>query len=123
MPLIKSQPRAATKGPPEAARILRVSDERTSDRLAPGVGTPPGGRCLSADELRALQSVDPGQLPAEVAVHLAGCERCQRQALFGSEPAAGRRKPAPSLREAFLRVVIVLVALAMVLVSIWMLVG
>jgi hypothetical protein len=101
-----------------------VSDGATRDRPAAASGSEPRREsCLSAEELRALQSAAPGQLPADVAAHLASCELCQRQALFGSEPAAGRPKAAPSLREAFLRIGIILVALVMVLVSIRILLG
>ena len=82
------------------------------------------GRCPSNEQLLALASMAPGQIPGEVAVHLASCERCQRRALFGApQPATQRSKEAPSLRGAFLRVGLVLVVLAMALLSIRIVLG
>ncbi len=91
-----------------------MDDEATRDR----------SHCLTTDQLLALRATAPGAMPAEVAAHLASCERCQRQALFGAEGAVGRRpKEAPSLGKAFLRVAMVLVALIMFLASIRILLG
>ncbi len=84
-----------------------------------GEPAPPAALCLTSGQLQALQALSPGQMPAEVAAHLASCERCQRAALFGAAEATTRRpQPAPSLGRALLRVVMVLVALAMFLASV-----
>ena len=97
-----------------------MSDEATKDGPAATPGPPAGARCLSANELAALSSPGPEPLPVEVAAHLASCERCQRLALFG-ERQARRVKQAPSLRDAFVRVGLVLAAVAMVLASFYIL--
>jgi hypothetical protein len=103
-----------------------LSDEATPDRSVAATGSEPAsalGRCLTSGQLLALQAMAPGEMPAESAAHLASCERCQRQALFGAPTAARRAQEAPSLGKAFLRVALVLVALIMFLVSMRMLLG
>lgn len=104
-----------------------VSDEETRDRSVVATDSEPSpapGRCLTSGQLLALQAMAPGEMPVEVAAHLAGCERCQRQVLFGAPRIAARRaKEAPSLGRAFLRVALVLAALIMFLVSMRMLIG
>jgi len=125
MATIKSQACAVTKGCSKAATIRAMSDETPRESPAPARGGEPAGtRCLSAEQLLALSAVAAGPLPDDVAAHLASCERCQRRALFGApDAAAGRARERPSLGRAFLRVGIVLVALAMVLVSFLILLG
>ena len=85
---------------------------------------PPGRSCLSDEELLAVRAMTPGQMRADIAAHLASCERCQRLALFGAaRGAASPAREAPSLGKAFVRIAIVLVAMAMVLASIAILLG
>jgi hypothetical protein len=90
-----------------------------------------GGRaqsaCLTDAELASLQSAPPGQAPQALALHLAGCERCQQRALFGSEkrPQTRRRRAPewPSRRQALLLLVAVLATLAMLFYSLQRLSG
>jgi hypothetical protein len=101
-----------------------MSDESTRD--APSVASEPPprrARCLSDGQLQALQSQPPGQIPSDVAAHLASCERCQRLALFGPPETGRRARKPPSLRRAFLLVGIVLAALVVFLLSLRMLTG
>jgi hypothetical protein len=79
-------------------------------------------RCLSAAEIVSLASLPPGEIPAELALHLAGCERCQRSALFGSSPRPSPREP-PSLKRAFLWIGIILAAFGVFLASLLWLAG
>jgi hypothetical protein len=104
-----------------------MSDEPTRDGPAAASGSEPlsrAARCLSASQVLALQSMAPGQIPGDVAAHLASCERCQRQALFGPQQTAERRvRNPPSLRRAFLLVGIILAALTVFLFSLRTLLG
>ena len=83
--------------------------------------------CLTDEELALLQSAPPGRAPQALAHHLAGCDRCQQRALFGSEkrrPTKRRPPPEwPSRRRALLLLVAVLVTLAMLFYSLQRLAG
>ncbi len=78
--------------------------------------------CLTPEELLRLRATPVEQVEPEIAAHLASCESCQRLLLFGAQREARPPKQPPSLRDAFIRVGIVLVAVGMVLASIFMLV-
>jgi hypothetical protein len=70
--------------------------------------------CLSEEQIASLRESAPGQAPAELARHLAGCERCQSRALFGAvrKPGAKRDAPAtPSLGRALLLLALVVLAM------------
>ena len=47
--------------------------------------------CLTSVEMTRLQQASPGDVPEELARHLAVCQVCQERALFGSEPRRRRR--------------------------------
>jgi hypothetical protein len=84
------------------------------------------GRCLTDAQLSELRDAAPGHAPADLARHLAGCERCQARALFGAPRGAGRKKPAPempSLKRAVFMAALVLVAMAFFLWSLAKLTG
>lgn len=71
--------------------------------------------CLTEAQLRAVQASPPGEVPSELALHLASCERCQERVLFGARSrAAGRaaRAELPSLRKTLLLAALVLLAMA-----------
>ncbi len=71
--------------------------------------------CLSEDQIRSLQDAPPGQLPPELAAHLASCERCQSRALFGAARRTGLARaapPTPSLGRALVLLAIVGLAMA-----------
>ena len=71
--------------------------------------------CLSEDEIVSLRESAPGQTPAALAQHLAGCERCQSRALFGAARKSGltREPPAlPSLGRALMLLAVVVLAMA-----------
>jgi hypothetical protein len=70
--------------------------------------------CLSEDQIASLRDAAPGQAPVELAQHLAGCERCQSRALFGSVRKTGiKREPPklPSLSRALLMLALVVLAM------------
>ena len=70
--------------------------------------------CLTEDQLAALRESPPGQAPAELALHLAGCERCQSRALFGAvrKPGVSREPPPlPSLGRALALVATIVLAM------------
>jgi hypothetical protein len=71
--------------------------------------------CLKDAQLARLRDSPPGAAPPELAQHLAGCERCQSRALFGSVRPQGAKREAPkmpSLRRSLLLVALVTLALA-----------
>jgi len=81
---------------------------------------PPAG-CLTPADLAAFRSTVPGQAPAELATHVAGCARCQRRLLEGDAPRlagrAGRRKPRPLVTLAILAALGVLAVVALALMA------
>ena len=71
--------------------------------------------CLTDAELARLRESPPGAAPPELALHLAGCERCQARALFGAprNPGVKREPPVlPSLRRTLLLLALVILAMA-----------
>ena len=76
--------------------------------------------CLSPEGFAQISAAPPGQVPAELAAHLAGCIRCQRRLLTAALPPSGPRRERPPLwRTGLVVVVIVLLAvLAMMLTRI-----
>ena len=73
--------------------------------------------CLSPDGFAQISAAPPGEVPGELAAHLAGCLRCQRRLLTAALPPSGPRREKPPLwRTGVVVVVIVLLAvLAMML--------
>jgi len=75
--------------------------------------------CLSAEGFARIAASAPGQIPAELAAHLALCARCQRRLLSAGAPAGTeprRRQPPPPWRIAAVVVgCIVLVLMALML--------
>jgi hypothetical protein len=65
-----------------------------------------------------VSAAPPGQVPAELAAHLAGCVRCQRRLLAEALPSSGttRRERPPLWRTGAVVVVcVLLVLMAMIL--------
>ena len=85
------------------------------------MGTPARPSCPTDAQLAELQHAVPGQAPADLALHLAGCEHCQQRVLFGSgRRSTGKRRPPPewpSPRRALLYLAAALFALALLLYS------
>ncbi len=73
--------------------------------------------CPSDGQLESLQSMAPEQIPAELALHLAACGRCQRRLLFGAPAGRQRSRQPPSLGRALVLVGVVLIALLLLLIS------
>jgi hypothetical protein len=74
-----------------------------------------GMECLSEDQIASLRESAPGQAPAELAQHLAGCARCQSRALFGAarKPGVSRQTPPlPSLGRTLALLATVVLAMA-----------
>lgn len=71
--------------------------------------------CLTDAQLARLRDSAPGEAPAELAQHLATCERCQSRALFGAaRPAGGKREAPkmPSLKRSLLLMALLVLAMA-----------
>lgn len=77
------------------------------------------GPCLTDVQLAELQRASPGEVPPEVARHLAGCGSCQQRALFGGAGPRGPRKTVawPSPQRMLLLFAGVVIAVAMLLYS------
>ena len=77
--------------------------------------------CLSPHGFAEISAAPPGQVPAELAAHLAGCMRCQRRLLATALPSSGskRRERPPLWRTGAVVVVcLLLVMMAMMLTRI-----
>jgi hypothetical protein len=48
--------------------------------------------CLTEAEVAQVRTSDPGNIPRELALHLARCNRCQERALFGPGRRRSRRE-------------------------------
>jgi hypothetical protein len=72
--------------------------------------------CLTEAQIGVVLAAPPGQVPTELARHLAACERCQERVLFGTTRRTagrtGRRAELPSVRKALLLGALALVAMA-----------
>jgi hypothetical protein len=71
--------------------------------------------CLTDEQIASLQESLPGAAPAELAQHLADCERCQSRALFGAARSPGRKRappPLPSIGRALALLAVVILAIA-----------
>lgn len=93
-----------------------------------GIVPEAASKCLTSAEIATVRAAPPGNAPAELARHLASCERCQQRALFGDErgavPRKGRGVPAlPSARRAIVMTLLVLAAMAAALFSLRLLAG
>jgi hypothetical protein len=75
----------------------------------------PVGRCLTEQEIAAVQAAAPGEAPEGLAHHLASCAVCQERALFGTarrQRRGGRTAPTlPSVRKAVILLLLALAAL------------
>ena len=77
--------------------------------------------CLTPQGFAQISAAPPGQVPAELAAHLAGCMRCQRRLLAAALPSSGskRREPPPLWRTGVVVVVcLLLVVMVMTLMRI-----
>ena len=80
-----------------------------------------GQGCLSPQGFAQISAAPPGQVPPELAAHLAGCMRCQRRLLAAALPSSGstRRERPPLWRTGVAVVVcVLLVMMAMMLIRI-----
>jgi hypothetical protein len=79
----------------------------------------PGG-CLTPRGVEAFRKSSPGQVPPELAAHVAGCARCQQRLLEKDQPRSppGIRRAGPSYRWlAVIAIVGLLLALATLLLG------
>ena len=79
-----------------------------------------GQGCLSAAGLAALQRAAPGRAPADLAAHVAGCNRCQQRLLAslrepGKPGAVSRPRGASSGSRLFWIAVVAIAALFLLL--------
>jgi hypothetical protein len=80
-----------------------------------GVGPPLGAQgCLTADGLNALAAAPVGHAPPELALHIAGCARCQDRLLaLSAGPRAGDR---PARSAPWRNLVVITMALVLIIV-------
>jgi hypothetical protein len=71
--------------------------------------------CLTESEMRVIRDAPPAGAPEALALHLAGCLRCQERLLFGALRAAGPRKQA-TVWPPWRRLVVLLLCLMAMLV-------
>jgi hypothetical protein len=84
----------------------------------PAAAAPP--KCLTDAEIAAVQAAAPGRVPADLALHLASCVRCQQKALFGDTlRRTGRRRAAPDPPTIRRTLVLLLLALAVMAAFFW----
>jgi len=77
-----------------------------------------GRGCLTDAGFAAVEAAPVGEVPSELAAHLAGCARCQKRLLGGgAERPPGRGRPAPSLGRMLVMVGLVLLAILGFMVS------
>jgi hypothetical protein len=77
-----------------------------------------GRGCLTPDGLAAVAAASVGDVPKELASHLATCSRCQERLLSGGiERLPVPRRSPPSLGRMFLSVGAIVVAMVLFLVS------
>ncbi len=118
MALIRSHSDALTKDARRCYdRTLMSEESPTVLRPEPGAGD-----CLGDDEIAVVREAPAGQVPAPLARHLAGCERCQRRVLAGGslaerEREARPKREPPTLRRTLLLVCFILVALVLFVFS------
>ena len=77
---------------------------------------------VSAAGLVALQAAPPGQAPAELATHLAGCGTCQQRLLVASSPGPRRapgRKPMPLAPSPGRTVLLLVLTVVFVMIALW----
>jgi hypothetical protein len=78
--------------------------------------SPGSARCLTDAEIALVQAAPPGNVPVNLAAHLASCARCQQRALFGETPRRPGRKGVPrrppSFRRTLFLALLVLAAMA-----------
>jgi hypothetical protein len=73
----------------------------------------PAARCLTEQEIAAVQAAAPGEAPEALARHLASCALCQERALFGTARRERRgRRAAPTLPSVRKALILLLLALA-----------
>ena len=77
---------------------------------------------VSAAGFLALQTASPGQAPAELATHLAGCGACQQKLLVASAPGPRRapgRKPMPLAPSPGRTVLLLVLTAVFVMIALW----
>ena len=75
--------------------------------------------CLTEQEVARVRAAPPGELPRELALHLARCDRCQERVLFGpGRKRSPRQMPnMPSPGRALFLLVLMLAAIMAFLVT------
>ena len=86
-----------------------------ADTSAP---TSPGSRskCLSEGEVSRLREASSGDVPEDLAHHLAACERCQERVLFGTGRRPRRRRESLQMPSST-RALVLLAVMAAVIVA------
>ena len=77
---------------------------------------------VNAAGFQALQAAAPGQAPAELATHLAGCDACQQKLLVASAPGPRRapgRKPMPLAPSPGRTVLLLVLTVVFVMLALW----
>ena len=79
--------------------------------------------CLTNVEVTRLQQGTPGDVPEEVARHLAACGICQERALLGSEPRRRRRGPTGPAMPTPVRAFVLLGVMLLVIIAFFFTLG
>ena len=77
--------------------------------------------CLTAEGFAALERAPPARAPADVANHLAGCDRCQQRWLSRLRAETGSRAERPPRASPWRNLVLALAALALLLAGLFLL--
>ena len=86
-----------------------------ADTSTPAAPSSPSG-CLSQEEVSRLRSAQAGDVPEELARHLAGCDLCQERVLFGPARRTRRRREMPPMPSST-RALVLLAVMAAVIVA------
>jgi len=94
----------------------------------PNIATAPHSRsgCLTEAEVSRVRGAPSGQVPEDLAHHLAGCERCQERVLFGPVRRTRRRRempPMPTSTRALILVGVMAAAIVAVFITLQRLLG
>jgi hypothetical protein len=77
--------------------------------------------CLTAEGLSALERAPPGRAPADLANHLAGCDRCQQRWLSRLRTETGSKAERPRRGSPWRNLALALAALILLLAGLFLL--
>jgi hypothetical protein len=93
---------------------------------SPPAAPPVRTECLTEAEVSRVRGAAPGEVPENLAHHLAGCERCQERLLFGAtRPRRKRRErlAMPTSGRAFLLLAVMVAVIVAFFITLQALLG